>query len=259
MKTQLLIFSLLLSTTLSVKAYDGLSHNLHVVGRAPDSPLSKYFHIPDEPAPCPLVPFREESNNEKNSDISEPLVWGINLLRSSEPLPPASHDPTDDHSNFNNQESKEGDFLHVPMPCPLMPFDREDLVVIKEDSNETESPNIQRTLETAKGIYSALNNELEEDFNKNIEYAVSRLESSIYIFDLIASGNREESETSISCEEEIQRGLKTFNSAISLLESRKCNGVHVTERCIPQEIADKYIPSLKELHTELQSNPNICD
>ena len=170
-------------------------------------------------------------------------VKADDLLISREPLPPESHDPIG-HSSSSNEGLTE------PAPCPLMPIDRED-----------GSPNIQRTLEIAQGIYSALHNELEEDYNKSIEYAVNKLEDSIYIFNLVASESREEAEISIiSCEEEIQHGLKTLNSAISLLEDRKCNGVHVTEkRCIPQEIADEYILSLKELHIELQSNPNICN
>lgn len=151
----------------------------------------------------------------------------------------------EDFSDFNDEEFDEEDF-DIPEP---QNYER-----ILEIVNEIEK------------VYTELLAELEDYNNKNLKKVTNKLEDCVDIFSE-AMGETEE-EFPKSCEDAIKWGLKVFNRAISLLEQRKCDEINITRRCIPSEIADKYIPQLKELYTELEEEvladededgaPDIC-
>lgn len=180
---------------------------------------------------------------------------------------------TDYSSNYSHEEMHE-DSIHEH-PVPSEGWSEEDISNFndeefdEEDWDMPEPQDYERILAIVKKIeevYLALSAELEEYHNRNLSKVVDKLDSCVDIFSEAMGEDQEKLPT--SCEDGIRWGFKIFSRAISLLEQRKCDSVNITRRCIPAEIADKYIPQLKELYTELEEEvlsdededgvPDVC-
>lgn len=139
-------------------------------------------------------------------------------------------------------------------------FDEEDFDM------EEDIATILEIIREIEEVYMQMRAEIEEYHNRSLDKVVNKLDDCVDIFNETMGETEEEFPT--TCEEGITWGLKVFSKAISLLEKRRCDDVNITRRCIPQEIADKYIPQLKELYEELEEEvlwdededgtPDIC-
>lgn len=185
------------------------------------------------------------------------------------------YDPN--YSSSHPYEGMEGEHPTPPegtegeYPTPPEGWSPDNTSYSEEDFDMPESEKFERIfaiIMKIEEVFMALQAELEEHYNKNLNKVVHRLEDCVDIFNELTSEGEEELPT--TCEDGIKWGLRMFSKAISLLEKRKCDAVGIlSKRCIPVEIADKYVPKLRELYAELEKevladenedgSPDVCD